>query len=62
MRRMTARNCKQRSKEQGSGRNTIIELDWQNKKTNSMLMETDWLKMLVDRVQNKGYVIRTDQA
>jgi hypothetical protein len=24
-------------------------------------METDWLKMSVDRAQNKGYVIRTDQ-
>jgi len=25
-------------------------------------MGTDWLKMLVDRAENKGYVIRTDQV
>ena len=27
-----------------------------------MLMETGWLKMLVDRAENKGYVIWTDQV
>ena len=26
-----------------------------------MLLETDWLKMLVDRAENKSCVIRTDQ-
>jgi hypothetical protein len=62
MRRITARNCERRSKEQGSFRNRVIELEWLKKKINSMLMETDTLKMLVGGAEKKGYVIRTDQV
>jgi hypothetical protein len=40
---------------------TLIELDWLNKKSN-MLIESNWLNMLVDRGENKGYVIEADQV
>jgi hypothetical protein len=40
---------------------TVIELDWLNKQSN-MLIETNWLNMLVDRGENKGYVIQADQV
>jgi hypothetical protein len=39
---------------------TVIELDWLNKNSN-MLIETNWLNMLVDRGENKGYVIQAAQ-
>jgi hypothetical protein len=40
---------------------TIIELDWLNKKSN-MLIETNWLNVLMDRGKNKVYVIQGDQV
>jgi hypothetical protein len=40
---------------------TVIELDWLNKKRN-MLIETNWLNMLMGRGENKGYVIQADQV
>jgi hypothetical protein len=36
---------------------TGIELDWLNKKKRNMLIETNCENMLVDRGENKGYVI-----
>lgn len=48
IRRITARNCKWRRLTQGSVRNIILELDW--------------LNMLVDRVENKGYITQADQV
>ena len=41
---------------------TVIELDWLNKKVNNMLIETNCLNMLVDRGGNKGYVIQAEQV
>jgi hypothetical protein len=41
---------------------TVIELDWLNKKISNMLIETNWLNMLADRGENKGYIIQPDQA
>jgi hypothetical protein len=41
---------------------TVIELDWLNKKVSNMLIETNWLNMLVDRGENKGYAIQADQV
>jgi hypothetical protein len=41
---------------------TVIELDWLNKKVSNTLIETNWLNMLVDRGENKGYVIQADQV
>ena len=31
-------------------------------KSNSMLIETDWLNVLVDRGEHKGYIIQADQV
>jgi hypothetical protein len=39
---------------------TVIELEWLKKKSN-MLIETNWLNILVDRGESKGYVIQADQ-
>jgi hypothetical protein len=39
----------------------VIKIDWL-KEVNSMLIEPDWLNMLVDRGKNKGYVIQADQV
>ena len=41
---------------------TVFELDWLNKiaDLSNMLMETNWLNMLVDRGENKGDVIQAD--
>jgi hypothetical protein len=40
----------------------VIEFDWlKKKKGNNMLIETKWLNMLVDRGENKGYVIQAYQ-
>jgi len=38
---------------EGSFGNTVIQLDWLKKKVNNMLMEPDWLNMLVDRDEKK---------
>jgi hypothetical protein len=41
---------------------TVIELDWLNKKkVSNMLIETNWLNMLVDADENKGYAIQADK-
>jgi hypothetical protein len=40
---------------------TVFELDWLKKKSN-MLNETNWLNMLVDSGENKGYVLQGDQV
>jgi hypothetical protein len=41
---------------------TVIELDWLKKKGSNMLNETNWLNMLVDSGEHKGYVIQADQV
>jgi hypothetical protein len=41
---------------------TVIELDWLNKKKSNMLIETNWLNMLAERGERKGYVIQADQV
>jgi hypothetical protein len=41
---------------------TVIELDWLKKKVSNMYIETNWLNILVDRGENKGYVIQADQV
>jgi hypothetical protein len=54
---MTATNCERRDQLE-----TVIELDWLNKKkVSNMLIETNWLNMLAERGENKGYVIQSDQ-
>jgi hypothetical protein len=42
---------------------TVIELDWlKKKKVSNMLIENNWLNMLVDKGENKDYVIRAIQV
>jgi hypothetical protein len=41
---------------------TVIELDWLKKEVSNMLIDTNWLIILVDRGENKGYVIQADQV
>jgi hypothetical protein len=41
---------------------TVIELDWLKKKVNNVLIEANWLNLLVERGENKGYVIQADQV
>jgi hypothetical protein len=38
-----------------------IEMEWLDKKSN-MLIETYWLNMLVDKGENKSYVIQGHQV
>jgi len=39
----------------------VIKLDWLKKKVNNMIIELDWLNVLVDRGEN-SYVIQADQV
>jgi hypothetical protein len=38
-----------------------LGMDWLDTKSN-MLIETDWLNMLLDRSENKGYIIQAHQV
>jgi hypothetical protein len=58
---MTATNCERRRYEQGSVTNSNRTSFAREKKSN-MLIETNWLNMLVDRGENKGWVIQADQV
>jgi hypothetical protein len=62
MRRMTAVNCGRRRQDLGPLRNTVIEIDWLKKKVNNMLIEPDWLNMLMGRDGNKVNDIQADQV
>jgi hypothetical protein len=39
----------------------VIEMHWLDKKSN-MVIETEWLNMLLDRGENEGYVIQAHQV
>jgi hypothetical protein len=41
---------------------TVTELDWLKKKVSNMLIDNNWLNILVDRGENKGYIIQADQV
>lgn len=60
--RMTATNICRRRYERGSGRNTVLELDWLKNKVNNMLIEPDWLNMLMDRGENKVISFKTSMS
>jgi hypothetical protein len=39
----------------------VLKLDWLKKKGNNMLIEANWLNILLDRGENKGCVIQAQQ-
>jgi hypothetical protein len=53
--------CEWRKQEQGSVRSMVIKLDRLKEKVKNMIIERDWLNVLVDRGGN-SYVIQADQV
>jgi hypothetical protein len=40
----------------------VFDLDWLKKKESNMLIENNWLNMMVDRGENNDCVIQTDKV